>query len=258
MNPPYYFMEDLSTINKFLNQELEIKKIKDISINGLQVKTKNQEIKTTGFAVDACLSTFEKAKKEKVDLLIVHHGIKWKPQKYKEMQKTREVWLRKNNISLYAAHAPLDLDERYGHNIGLAKILKLKKIKRFGKFDNATYGFSGEFKQPIKIEQIVKKIDTVLRTRSKIFNFGKEEIKTMGIVAGSSGMCIEEAARKKLDCFLLGEVRLGQVREAQDLKLNLIVSGHYATEAIGLKLIKKLIEERFDVKTVFIEDKVQI
>lgn len=80
----------------------------------------------------------------------------------------------------------------------------------------------------------------------------------MGIVAGSSGACIEEAARKKLDCFILGEIRLGQVRQAQDLKLNLIVAGHYATETIGLKILKNELESKFDINTVFIDDPIQI
>jgi dinuclear metal center YbgI/SA1388 family protein len=249
-------MEKLSTITKFLNKELRIKKIKDISINGLQVRI-NNKIKKIGFAADACLSTFEKAKKAKVDFLIVHHGIKWRPQKYKEAQKRRKIWLKKNKISLYAAHAPLDLDKKYGHNTGIAEFLKLKKIKRFGKFEGAIYGLSGEIKKQ-KIEKLAKKIDKILKTKSKIFNFGKKEVKRLGIVAGSSGMCIEEASRKKLDCFLLGEVREGQVRQAQDLKLNLIVSGHYATETVGLKLIKKAVEDKFQVKTIFIDDAVQI
>jgi dinuclear metal center YbgI/SA1388 family protein len=251
-------MEKLSTIVKFLDKELKTKKVKDISINGLQIKSKNQKIEKTGFATDACFSTFEKAKKTNVDLLIVHHGTDWKPEKYTATNKRRRKWLRKNNIALYTAHAPLDLDKKYGHNIGLAKMLRMKKLKRFGKSDGILYGFSGELKSEMTIEQLAKKINNELKTKSKIFNFGKKKIKSIGIVAGSSGMCIEEASRKKLDCFLLGEVRLGQVRQAQDLKLNLIVAGHYATETIGLKILQKEIERKFSIKTVFIDDKVEI
>ena len=69
-------MEKLSKIKNFLDKELKIKSIEDSSKNGLQVKS-NKEIKKIGFAVDACMSTIERAKKSKVDLLIVHHGIKW-------------------------------------------------------------------------------------------------------------------------------------------------------------------------------------
>ena len=66
-------MAKLISITRFLNKELKIRSFQDSSKNGLQVKAK-KEISKIGFAVDACLSTFEKAKKEKAGLLIVHHG----------------------------------------------------------------------------------------------------------------------------------------------------------------------------------------
>ncbi|MCX6741617.1 MAG: Nif3-like dinuclear metal center hexameric protein [Candidatus Pacearchaeota archaeon] len=93
---------------------------------------------------------------------MVHHGVKWKPQKYISTQGKRAVWLKNNDISLYTAHAPLDLDKKYGHNIGLARMFNLKKIRRFGKFNRAMYGFSGRLKKPMKIEQIAKKRDILL------------------------------------------------------------------------------------------------
>ncbi len=248
-------MTKLKELVKFLDKELKTKKIPDISVNGLQVKIKNkQEIKKVGFAVDACLSTFEKAKKEKVDLLIVHHGIKWKPQKYIRVQKRRKTWLKKNKINLYAVHAPLDKNEKYGHNIGLSRLLGLKDLKRFGKFNRTYYGFAGKLKSPLEIKEISKIIEKRLKTKCRVFIFNNKKIFSMGIVSGSSGVAIEEAAKKKLDCFLLGEIRLGQLRQAQDLKLNLIVAGHYATETPGLILLKKLIENKFPIKTVFIDD----
>ena len=56
-------------ITRFLNQTLRVKKIKDASLNGLQVRSRSSgAIKTVGFAVDACLYTFEKARKLDVEL----------------------------------------------------------------------------------------------------------------------------------------------------------------------------------------------
>ena len=90
-------MAKLSQIKKFLDKELKIKSFPDSSKNGLQVKCK-PEVNKIGFAVDGCISTFEKAQKLKVDLLIVHHGINWKKQKYPKLAKKREDFLKKNNI----------------------------------------------------------------------------------------------------------------------------------------------------------------
>ena len=80
----------LNTIIKFLNKELKVSKIKDSSKNGLQVKGKN-EVTKIAFGVDACMELFEKAKTNKCDLVIVHHGILWKPQKREERGHLRPL-----------------------------------------------------------------------------------------------------------------------------------------------------------------------
>lgn len=51
----------ITNITRFLNETLRVRKIKDASLNGLQVRSSTAgAIKKVGFAVDACLATFEK------------------------------------------------------------------------------------------------------------------------------------------------------------------------------------------------------
>src|SRR5512144_3045651 len=137
----------VKNITQFLNQALRVKKIKDASINGLQVKSRRAgEIGTVGFAVDACFSTFEKAMKLDVALLVVHHGIKWRPQKDRDLEKKREALLKKNEMALYAAHLPLDLHEEYGNNAQLSRLLDLRELRRFGRYHGVKIGYAGLFK----------------------------------------------------------------------------------------------------------------
>ena len=103
----------VKNISDFLNSTLRVKKIRDASANGLQVRTRGAgEITKVGFAVDACITTFEKARKQGVELLVVHHGIKWRPQKDGALAEQRTAFLKKNNMALYAVHLPLDLQDR--------------------------------------------------------------------------------------------------------------------------------------------------
>lgn len=250
-------MVNLKAIIGFLNKELCIRKIKDSSRNGLQVKYLS-EVKKIGFAVDGCLSTFEKAKKSKVDLLIVHHGIKWIPQKYKEIAKKRESFLRKNKISLYAVHLPLDAHSRYGNNIGLAKILNLEKPVKFAKYHSSEIGYKGKFKKPKSILQVAAILNKALPTKSKIFSLGKKKIKSIGIVSGGGGDAIEDSVKSKVDCLVLGEMPLGAYHRARDFRLSIITAGHYATETVGVKALMPLLKEKFNVKTVFIENRVDL
>lgn len=129
-------MAKLSAIKKFLNEELKVKSIPDASKNGLQVSGKN-EVKRIGFAVDGVLSTFEKAKKAKVDLLIVHHGVKWIPQKYKELTNKRlqflkNFWTRhQNSFKLLVPSKYLYSISFFCHYISTLLSIKIVSILNF-------------------------------------------------------------------------------------------------------------------------------
>ncbi len=250
-------MAKLSTISEFLNKELKIKKISDSSKNGLQVKGK-LDVEKVGFAVDACLTTFEKAKKAKVDLLIVHHGIKWKKAKNKDLTQKREDFLKKNNISLYAAHLPLDVHNKYGNNIELCRMLDLVNTKKFGGYRGIKVGYKGLFKKPVTINKIASIINKKINTKCNVYAFGKKKIKSIGIVSGGGASAIEDVVKEKLDCFLVGEIYLNSYHQAKDYKFNMIEAGHYATETTGVKSLLMLIKEKFNIETVFIDNQTGI
>ena len=58
---------------KYMNEFLKITEISDVSKNGLQVDSDKIEIEKIGYAVDASVYLIDKAIKEKVDMLIIHH-----------------------------------------------------------------------------------------------------------------------------------------------------------------------------------------
>ncbi|MBT4651340.1 Nif3-like dinuclear metal center hexameric protein [Candidatus Woesearchaeota archaeon] len=236
----------------FLNRELDTSKLKDYSKNGLQVKGR-KEIKNVGFAVDANLPTFKKASREKVDLLVVHHGIKWKLDKERKVNKLRAEAVKKTGMSLYAVHLPLDAHYKYGNNIGLCELLRLGKRRKFGRYGSSKVGYKGEFANVKSLSWIKRVLDKELGADCKIYNFGKKKIKTIGVVSGGAGEFIGEAVKEGLDCFIVGEIKLGDYNRARDLGLSLIVGGHYATETVGVKILQKLVKEKFGVKTKFIK-----
>lgn len=250
-------MAQLKEVVKFLDKELRIKKIKDSSRNGLQVKASSGEIKKIGFAVDACLSTFEKAKKAKVELLIVHHGLIWKKEKGKYhllLKKKRINFLKKSKISLYAAHLPLDLHEKYGNNILLVKLIKLTGIKKFGNYHWLNIGYTGKFRKPTTLHKISATLNKKLKTKCTVVESRKTKIKSVCIISGRGTSLIAEAVKKKIDCFLTGEMDHEEAAGARDSNLSMITAGHYATETLGVKALMQLLQQKFKVKTIFIED----
>ena len=245
----------VKNITDFLNKTLRVRKIRDSSLNGLQVRSRNSgAISKVGFAVDACGSTFEKANRLGVELLVVHHGIKWRPQKDRDLEKTRAAYLEKHNMALYAAHLPLDLHEEYGNNMQLSRLLGLRDMRKFGRYHGIRIGYAGTFRGTTGLDDLAGILNKHLKTVCRVFQFGNKRVRSLGIISGGGGSMLKEAVREQLDCFLVGELDLAVYNAAKDYGMNLVVGGHYATEMVGVKALMPAVREAFGVETVFIDD----
>lgn len=245
----------IRNIARLLNDTLRVKRIKDASVNGLQVASRNAgEIAKVGFAVDACLSTFQKADKLDVDLLVVHHGIKWRPQKDRELEARRAARLKQYKMALFAAHLPLDLHEEYGNNMQLCRMLDVRDPKKFGRYHGIKIGYAGTFGKAASPDALAGKLDRHLGSSCRVFRFGKDRVRSIGIVSGGGGSMLKDAVRERLDCFLVGEIDLAVYNAAREYGMNLIVAGHYATETVGVKALMPLVKDHFGVETFFVSD----
>ncbi|MEW6482400.1 MAG: Nif3-like dinuclear metal center hexameric protein [bacterium] len=243
----------LREICQFLDDELKIKDISDSSLNGLQVEG-GEEIEKIAFAVDGSQETFIKAKNSSCNLVVVHHGLFWGIQEpitgilYKRIKVLIE-----NGISLYAVHLPLDLHPRFGNNISLINLFSTSYIEPFGKYQGSEIGFLGRLREAINREEIVKILDGRLNTSSKILPCGKEKIEIIAVISGGGCDCINEAIKKKVDLFITGEPKLFSFSLAKEGGINIIFSGHYATETLGIKALMQEIEKKFAISCIFID-----
>jgi len=247
-------MAKLKDIVKLLDQYLETEKFEDGSWNGLQIEGKT-EIKKIVFAVDASIDTFKRAIIEKVDMVIVHHGLFWKGtnSSYAGFYKERIDLLLKNKISLYASHLPLDRHREVGNNAQLLKLLDAKIKKEFFKHGNLNIGWIGECKNPITIKYAAEKLKKELDARCILLPFGKEKIKTIAVCSGGGGYePFFEAFNSGIDLYLGGEA-IDIYSLAKDAKFNVIFAGHHATETTGVKALSKVLAKKFRTKNVFID-----
>ena len=244
---------ELKKLNKFLDEYLKISEIEDVSVNGLQVEGKKNCEKIC-FAVDASLETFKLAKKENADMLFVHHGMIWGGiKKVTGINYIQLKFLIDNKISLYAAHLPLDKHEEVGNNIQFLKIFGINKnIEDFGKYHGIKIGYAGRFEKEKNLSDFVSEIEKQLNTKCKILKFGKEKIKSVGVVSGGAASLIDEAI-EEVDCFVTGEPSHQIYHIAKEGKINVIFAGHYATETVGVKAMAELIGKKFGIETKFID-----
>ncbi|AGK61058.1 dinuclear metal center protein, YbgI/SA1388 family [Archaeoglobus sulfaticallidus PM70-1] len=243
----YYLYE----ITDFLDEYLQINKFRDLSSNGLQIEGKGS-VETVGFTVDACMESFLKAKELGVDLLIVHHGLIWGGLKFlKGIARKRIKFLLENEISLYTAHLPLDAHDEVGNNIQIMKLLSGSSEGFFAEHEGIKIGVFGEIEK-MEVSELKKRVDSVLNTTSRVLNFGRNEIEKISIISGSGSFAIEEASQIS-DCLITGEYRHEAYHVAKELEFNVIFAGHYETETVGLKALMEKLNERFDVRTIFID-----
>ncbi len=248
---------------QYLEEYLKIKDFDDNSKNGLQVDNEKEEISKIGYSVDATTYIFEKARDEKVDLVLCHHWLFWGQEEvitwvvFKRIQT-----LIQNNIALFACHLPLDAHSEVGNNKGLLndfiRIFNLQEyeIEKIWEYNGQTIGYGIRFKEDIYIDNLITHFAEQVGLEKKLYNFWKKEIiHSIAFMSGAGGSDIKEASEKDYDAFLTGEAKHSEICLAKDLWLSVCIWWHRETETIWPKLLAEHLREKFGIEIVFLDEK---
>lgn len=248
----------LNKFNQWANDFLKKENFpSDPSRNGIQIQNSDpdgKQIKKIAFAVDACLETAELAAKEGADILFVHHGLFWggcDPLTGNHYQRIASFV--KNDLALVAYHIPLDANNPYGNNWGLAARLNPAKAEGFGTWKGMELGVKVELENPATLSGIAEKILRPGKTPAAVLPFGKETIKTAGIISGGAAEDVDQAVAQNLDLFITGEMSHELYHYCKENSINVIAGGHYETETVGINLVKAKVEKELGLETVFID-----
>ncbi len=236
----------------WLDEFLTIDAYPDPSLNGLQVEGA-AEVAKVAVAVDASLNTFEQAAEMGADLLLTHHGLFWgSPKAVTGMHRRRVKYLLDHDISLYAAHIPLDAHREVGNNWGLARLLGLTDLQPFGEWKGMPIGCRGRFAAPTGLRELADLIETTLGESVLVHAGGEDPVRDLGIVSGAAAWDVVTAADLGLDAFLTGEPKHDVFYEAFERGINALYAGHYMTETVGVNLLADRLRETFDLDTEFV------
>ncbi|HKI55753.1 MAG TPA: Nif3-like dinuclear metal center hexameric protein [Trueperaceae bacterium] len=224
----------------------------DPSLNGLQVEG-TDEVRKVALAVDASLNAFEQAAEIGADMLITHHGLFWGPAKaVVGMHRRRVAFLLERDISLYAAHIPLDAHREVGNNWGLARILGLEQLEAFGAFKGMPIGCKGRFASPVDLHDLADRIEKALGESVLVHAGGDMAVASLGIVSGAAAWDVVTASEQGLDAFLTGEPKHDVFNEVFERGMNALYAGHYMTETVGVNLLGDKVRDELGVDTEFI------
>ena len=229
-------MTPLTLANK-CDRILESKKFRDYpgARNGLQV-SHNKPVKKVGWAVDADIESIRKAGKERVDFLIVHHGLFWGSSALDRKIRQKRIGLAKKlGVAIYSSHLPLDAHQELGNSIGLLRALGLEKWRRrrFGKAMGKNIGFMVEGGRA-SLTWLVNQVSQVTGRKAVVLGRGPKVCRKIGIVTGGFGD-LDQVVREGLDTLITGEADYPTEVKARELKINLILGGHRETEVFGVK-----------------------
>lgn len=243
----------LAALVEYLDGYLRVADTPDdpLALNGLQVESAGEATRLA-VAVDACQFVFDAAAAERADVLIVHHGLFWgglSPLSGRHYRRVKT--LLDHGIALYGAHLPLDRHPDVGNNAGLARLLGMSVAGWWGEYRGSQIGVRGELDCPR--EELAARVAATLGGQPRVIPGGPARCRKVGIVTGAGGSMIEEAAREGLDTFITGEGKHHSYFDAEELGVNVLYAGHYATETVGVKALGEHLHRKFGLAWTFID-----
>ena len=247
-------MANRDEIVRFLDERLDVRRVKDKSSNGLQVAGRT-EVRKLAIATDAALATYERAAAGGCDMLLVHHGLIWGGIQYVTHRNHRHLkFLLERDLNLYAAHLPLDMHPEIGNNALLAKGLGLAGARPFGDYHGEMIGIAGELPEPLSAMDIADRFAAIVDGEPKLLAFGPASNRTVAIVSGGGGSAFQEAAEAGVDCFVTGEASHEIFHAARESGVNVVLLGHYRSETIGVRALGGEVSARFGIPSLFIDE----
>lgn len=225
----------------------------DISLNGVQVENSG-DITCIAFAVDACMETFRRAKEAGAQMLFVHHGLFWGHEQCLTGSHYQRIkFLMDNNIALYAAHLPLDIQPVLGNNVSLARAAGLADLKPFGQFRGISVGVKGTFRAPVTTAQVISDLGYDSSELLACLSFGKEKNLTGAVITGGGEHDVNDAIDENVDLYITGDAAHVVYHTCLENKINMISAGHYRTEVYGVQNVAKKVADELSLKSVFID-----
>jgi dinuclear metal center YbgI/SA1388 family protein len=192
------------------------------------------------------------AAKQNVALLIVHHGLFWRGLQPVRGALRRQLRIAfENDVALYSAHLPLDIHARVGNNAQLVAALGLKSAQPFLEERGQPVGL--KIRASLPRSELVRKLQKALNGPVKVFGFGPKQTRAIGVVTGAAGSEIYRVADEEIDTFITGEAPHWAAVAADEVGVNLLLGGHYATEVFGVRALAAHLSKRFRVPWEFID-----
>lgn len=229
---------------------------------GFQVGFAEKQVERIMCALEVTPEVINDAISEKVQALIVHHPLIFRPLSSITDQFPSGKMIMdmiRNEISLIAAHTNLDKSP-YGTNKAVCKMMELiePEFLAHESVEDGCIGFGMGYVGDLPLVQNLGSLGELIKekldvTSIQIIGDLNREIRRLAIVTGSAGDMVNHMDPDKVDCLLTGELNHHAALEARFRGLAVICAGHYATEVVGMNYFAGVLRENESIKKASVE-----
>ncbi len=204
---------------------------------GLLIGDYEQEVKMILTALELTDEVIDEAIAKKIDLIITHHPLIFKPMKSLTADNPKAdkiMRLIKNNISYYAAHTNFDfafggMGDLVAEKIGLKSIKPLAVEERAGR--ECALARIGSLDEELSASELAKKLASIYQRDINYYDSGKI-IEKVAVIGGAGMDFADIIATSEADAFVTGDIKYHEVMESKHFGLSIFDVGHFDSEII--------------------------
>ncbi|TWU45553.1 GTP cyclohydrolase 1 type 2 [Novipirellula aureliae] len=216
---------------------------------GLLVGDRSAEVNRVMTCLTVTPAVVEEAVSEKVDLLVSHHPLPFKPTNRITTDTTAGsmlIDLIQAGTAIYSAHTAFDTAAN-GINQMWADRLELRDVKPLVEPESSSGheddldrilrpGRVGELPQPTTTGAFVLRVGCLVGSENlRYIGDAERLIRCVAIACGSGGSFLSAAKRRGCDAMITGEATFHACLEAESVGIELVLVGHYQSERFAME-----------------------
>lgn len=225
---------------------------------GLLVGDQQRNVSRVMTCLTITPTTAQEAIDERVDLIVTHHPLPFRPLKRvtTETVPGRLLWqLIRSSIAIHSPHTAFDsaasgINQRLAEGLELAEIRPL--VPRINDAADLGNGRYGRCVRSLRLADVAERVRRFLGVEG-LHQVGHDDqpIMSIAVACGSAGQFLEPARRAGCDVLVTGETSFHTCLEAEAENVALLLPGHYASERFGVECLAAEISRSFSGLTVW-------
>jgi dinuclear metal center YbgI/SA1388 family protein len=229
---------------------------------GLQIGDPRQPVRRIWVALDPTLQVVKAACQKKVDLLITHHPLIFRPLKSIDFDTPAGSIIQmaaNHNLAIFSAHTNLDIvrdgvNDILAQRLGLQDpaVLKPVQLAEGAKVDIAAlsggqleYGIGriGSLAKAVSLKSVVSMVKKKLKLDFvKIVGDLEMKVKRVAICSGSGSGLMEAFLLSKAQAYISGDIHYHDALEAKSVNRAIIDIGHFPSEHLMVDALAQQLE----------------